>query len=64
MAQFTPNGVNFQYRDEGKDVFKDPAKLFEYRIKLERTSNSIFKTLVFNETCQDVKKAFRTNIES
>jgi cation diffusion facilitator CzcD-associated flavoprotein CzcO len=50
-------------RDEEKEALKDPAKLFEYRIKLERTSNSIFKTLVFNETCQDVKKAFRANIE-
>jgi cation diffusion facilitator CzcD-associated flavoprotein CzcO len=63
MAQFTPNGANFQYSDEEKEAFKDPAKLFEYRIKLERTSNGIFKNLVFNETCQDVKKAFRANIE-
>jgi hypothetical protein len=47
MAQFTPNGASFQYRDEEKQAFKDLAKLFEYRIKLERTSNSIFKTLVF-----------------
>jgi hypothetical protein len=46
-----------------KRYSKIPPKLFEYRIKFERTSNSIFKTLVFNETCQDVKKAFRANIE-
>jgi cation diffusion facilitator CzcD-associated flavoprotein CzcO len=63
MAQFTPNGANFQYRDEEKEAFKDPAKLFEYRIKLERTSNGIFKNLVPNETRQDVKKALRANIE-
>jgi hypothetical protein len=63
MAQFTPNGASFQYRDEEKQAFKDLAKLFEYRIKLERTSNGIFKILVFNDTCQDVKKAFRANIE-
>ena len=62
MAQFTPNGANFQCSDEGKEAFNGPAKLFEYRIKLERTSNGILKNLAFNETCQDVKKAFCANI--
>lgn len=63
MAQFTPNGANFKYSGEEKAAFKDPAKLFEYRIKLERTSNGIFQNLVFNETCKDVKAAFRASIE-
>lgn len=63
MAQFTPNGGNFKYRDEEKAAFTDPAKLFEYRIKLERTSNGIFQNLVFNETCKEAKAAFRASIE-
>lgn len=63
MAQFTATGANFKYSDEEKAAFKDPTKLFEYRLRLERTSNGIFKTLVFNETCHDVKSAFRTSIE-
>lgn len=63
MAQFTPHGANFQCSNEEKEAFNDPVKLLEYRIKLERTSNGIFRHLVFNETCQDVEKAFCANIE-
>jgi hypothetical protein len=59
MAQFTPNGANFEYSDEEKDKYKNPAQLFAYRQQLERVSNGIFKNLVFNETCQDVKAGFR-----
>ncbi len=63
MAQFTPNGANFQYSDEEKAKYKDPKELYAYRLSLERVSNGIFKNLVFNETCQDVKAGFRKNIE-
>jgi hypothetical protein len=62
MAQFTPNGANFQCSDEEKEALNDPIKLLEYSIKLKRTSDGIFQHLVFNETCQDVKKAFCANI--
>ena len=64
MSQFTPNGANFEYSDEEKAKYKDPAQLFAYRQQLERVSNGIFKNLVFNETCQDVKAGFRKNIEN
>jgi hypothetical protein len=48
----------------GKEAFNDFARLFEHRTKLERISNGIFKKLVLDETCPDVKKAFRTNAET
>lgn len=63
MAQFTPSGANFQYSDEEKARYKDPKELYAYRLSLERVSNGIFKNLVFNETCVDIKTDFRTNIE-
>jgi hypothetical protein len=47
-----PNGANFKYNDEEQATFKDPAKLFEYRIKLERTSNGLFQNLVLQRDAQ------------
>jgi cation diffusion facilitator CzcD-associated flavoprotein CzcO len=49
--------------DEEKTSFSDPKQLAAYRRKLETTSNGLFKNLVFDETCQDVKKTFRTTTE-
>ena len=63
MSQFTPDGANFAYTPTDKARYKDPVELFAYRLALERVSNGIFKNLVFNETCPDVKKVFRAKIE-
>lgn len=63
LSQFTPNGKNFQYSAEDKAGFQDPANLLAYRKKLEATNNGIFKNLVFDETCQDVKMKFRETTE-
>ncbi|KAL2350122.1 hypothetical protein BJ546DRAFT_860976 [Cryomyces antarcticus] len=65
MSQFTRNGdgKNFQYTDEEKESFKNPATLLAYRRSLETASNGIFKNLVFDETSQDVKAKFRAEME-
>ena len=58
MSQFTrdSDGRNFDYTDEEKAAFQDPERLYDYRRKLESTSNGIFKNLVFDETAPEVKK--------
>jgi cation diffusion facilitator CzcD-associated flavoprotein CzcO len=45
------------------EAFKDPAKLHAYRQQLESANNALFKNLVFQETCQELKKEFRSGIE-
>jgi len=62
-SQFSPDGKNFAYTDEQKQKFQDPQENFAYREMLESAGNGIFKTLVFDETCQDVKANFRQQME-
>ena len=47
--------------DDEKANFQDPANLYEYRRKMESTSNGIFKNLVFDETAPEVKKSLSVN---
>ncbi|KAL2014882.1 hypothetical protein VTN00DRAFT_2407 [Thermoascus crustaceus] len=63
LAQFTKDGSNFAYSPKEKESFKDPTALLAYRQRLESLANGIFKNLVFQDTCQDVKKEFRASVE-
>lgn len=58
-----PGAYSFPDTDDEKESFKDPQNLYDYRRKLESTSNGIFKNLVFDETAQEVKKGFRSSME-
>jgi cation diffusion facilitator CzcD-associated flavoprotein CzcO len=46
-AQHTPAGKNFEYTAEQKAEFKDPAKLLEYRKKIEHDSNKLYQGLQY-----------------
>jgi cation diffusion facilitator CzcD-associated flavoprotein CzcO len=47
-AQRTPAGKNFEYTAEQKAEFKDPAKLLEYRKKIEHDFNKLSRPAVWN----------------
>jgi cation diffusion facilitator CzcD-associated flavoprotein CzcO len=67
MSQYTRNGdgQNFEYTDEEKSNFKHhPETFLAYRKKLEDTSIRLFKNLVFEETCKELKANFRKTLTS
>jgi cation diffusion facilitator CzcD-associated flavoprotein CzcO len=42
-----PNGKNFEYTAEQKEAFKDPAKLLQYRKKIEHDFNKLYQGLQY-----------------
>ena len=65
MSQYTRNGdgQNFEFNEEEKANFKNhPEELLAYRKKLEDTSIRLFKNLIFDETCPEVKTEFRKTL--
>lgn len=49
--------------EQKQNFLSNPQELFAYRQKLESAGNGIFKNLVFDETCPEIKANFRKQME-